>query len=633
MQPTHDTSNQPVKAEKNPVVFWMKNQIAVTFLLDHKPAGNGGPVPAKQPIIDMVLFQKLEEFLHNPNSNPSPVGLRSFKPNEVPRIPGGKYPGDDSPGLNNPRAKYVFPASQGQQIVLTAFFQITDPLDPNTDPQEDHTIRIVNLINEKASTHEGILEISASGVLKISAMPNWVGGGTADVGHGCPITPPIPVDPSDVCSTSSGYHPITLTQPPPEFAYLQETKGDGVTVLVLDTLPQPEDIKAALIRLNASAPGANDLLKDMATDLKELNQLVLPLPAVPSSAAPPAINLFYQTLPSILDEQNNLHQPRTGKDIRGDVVGFPMADHGLSVAGIIRSIAPAANIVCARVLNDYGAGDVHTLIALLELITDQLLLQRGGQDPQTFNPRLIINMSLVVSPYDSQLGCLGVEPVSSDVREGLKTALQALAGLNVIMVAAAGNDSDPREPDPTVTDMMCMPDPPKKGTHYGPRPPAAFADTIRQIISVGAIDGIDPAPYSNYPGKNGVATYGGGLPVRDPHLRQGHTLAQSPIDGLRSVYTSQFYPALYRRDDRAPDEPAEVRYPEFDAPDARAWAYWSGTSFATPIITGFVACMLPTILPTNVGQQVINLAGGNTITWVLDDGTEVSSPVISAQQC
>jgi subtilisin family serine protease len=637
MQPTHDTPTPPVKAE-NPVVFWMKNQIAVTFLLDHKPAANGGPVPAKQPIINMVSLHKLEGFLRHPDNDPSPVGLRSLKLNEIPRMLGGQDPGDDSLGLNNPRAKYVFPASQGQQSMLTAFFQITAPVDPAIDLQEDHTIRVVNLINKMASTPEGILEISAPVVLKISAMPNWVGGGTDDVPHGCPITPPVPVDPTDVCATKPGYHPITLTRLSPEFASLQEANGAGVTVLVLDTLPPREDIDAALTRLNGSAPGANNLLRDMATDLKELNQLVLPLPPGPSSAEPPAINVFYQRLPDSLDEPNNPHQPRTGKDIDGDAVGFPMKDHGLSVAGIIRSIAPAANIVCARALNDYGAGDVLTLIALLEHIKDQLLMQRGNQDPQAFNRRLIINMSLVISPFDSQLGCPEMGPVSSSgVREGLKSALQALADLNVVIVAAAGNDSDPRMPNPAVTDMTCMPDPPQGGKHFGPRYPAAFASTIPQIIAVGAVDKTGlAAPYSNYPGEKGVATYGGSL-LEKKNSSSGHTQLRRPIDALRVVYSASRYPALSRKDDPLQDQPPGD-YPETNKRDDRAWAYWSGTSFAAPIITGLVACMLPAIPPTEARQRVIDLAGRKTIPWLLhdldtDNDINEISPVISVQQC
>ena len=86
--------------------------------------------------------------------------------------------------------------------------------------------------------------------------------------------------------------------------------------------------------------------------------------------------------------------------------------------------------------------------------------------------------------------------------------LQALASLDVIVVTAAGNDSDTR------SGMKCMEM--ADGMRLGPRYPAAFADTIPQVIPVGAIDGTGkPASYSDYPGANGVATYGGGLLMSD----------------------------------------------------------------------------------------------------------------------
>src|SRR5947209_20618874 len=58
----------------------------------------------------------------------------------------------------------------------------------------------------------------------------------------------------------------------------------------------------------------------------------------------------------------------TGKDIYGRHVGFPMEDHGLFIADIVRDLAPEANIECIRVLNDFGVGDLRTLCIALNKI-------------------------------------------------------------------------------------------------------------------------------------------------------------------------------------------------------------------------------------------------------------------------
>ena len=574
------------------VEWWHENQVVLTF---HSPE----PLEAgASRIIDSLNLDELNTFLTEHNYQ-----LKPFTRQDVPRS--HRRDDDDDRGeredeyaastpssqdiaaqsrgadsksntrqLKNRRGKYFFrsPSSAGTSVIAFFHFENTSkaaaPVMESTDgdmpSRDDDTLGIVTLVNR----NRGVIQ--ERHIPPLSAMPNWLNGG-APFGcgtHGCPVSPPLPVP--DSCSVDPGYWPFAIT------GNIPEASNTDLTVFVLDTLPKANQLRNASDAANQNGAAQNLLLSDMVTGMAEQS---------PFDAIPPAINVNYTQLPDILDIPNPM-QPATGKDIYGTLVGFPMVDHGPFVAGIVRSIDSQVKIECVRVLNDFGVGDTTTLINAFEDIQNRFI---NG----TLN-RAVVNLSLVATPSDDELGMspymLEREDMQS-IREALYQSMASLASnYGVVFVASAGNDSDQRPGS--------MPSP----TRFDARYPAAFAyntdsgPAIPQVIPVGAVNSSEEASsFSNYPGPSGIAAYGGELPQPDPSAAQSNVLTSvvpGTVDALRGVYTAEYYPSLYHGDPVPPRVmplPPPEDYPEYPVPDNHAWAYWAGTSFATPIITAIAA--------------------------------------------
>lgn len=255
---------------------------------------------------------------------------------------------------------------------------------------------------------------------------------------------------------------------------------------------------------------------------------------------------------------------------------YDMLDHGLFAAGIAASIAPESRIVLMEVLGRWGVGSLRTVVEALNS-----LLNRPTGRP------MVINLSLTFDiPFGKHVSHRAQVPLFAVqhrlfqaewgwftqwldehepyVRRSLiavEDACRALAANHcAVVVAASGNDSF------------------GASTWCDPRFPAAF----EEVVGVGALDRAQkPAPYSNRPDtpeEVGIITFGGNV---DPNTGSPGTtiddhvaLSADADEGILGLYIGALPGA------QAGTHPED------------GWARWAGTSFATPIVAGFLATAL-----------------------------------------
>lgn len=240
---------------------------------------------------------------------------------------------------------------------------------------------------------------------------------------------------------------------------------------------------------------------------------------------------------------------------------YVMFDHGLFAAGIIHSIAPEATLHLVQVLNDHGVGSALGIWRGLAQVAASL--PAGA---------LLINCSLVLAtPSESELTNTlwanwgspaeiqaAIEATFATLDAPLRwieanrrfanNARQESATTLKPVIAAAGNDWQAGQP----------------------RPPARFPARSDFAFGIGAMKmGVDePATYScisDNPSNIGLMTCGGdALP----------TGFSDPDKGILGIYLGTF--------------PGNGSTPA----NTTQWARWSGTSFATPVVSGTLARLL-----------------------------------------
>ncbi len=209
-------------------------------------------------------------------------------------------------------------------------------------------------------------------------------------------------------------------------------------------------------------------------------------------------------------------------------------NHGLFVAGLIHAVAPKAQLYLVRVLNSHNRGDLFTLLREVFLFLQR---HRGAGS-------MVLNLSLGirVPPPEAGFG------LPAEVR-ALYYLTRAARCLGAVVVAAAGNESGPQ---------MAL--------------PANLPAQWEHVIGVAA---------STAEGRRACFSNRGDLAA------PGGDGARRPLRVAPQAMTEQCVPAV-----RACDGP-ECAYgligPALEDPARTGFIFWSGSSFAAPLVSGLAA--------------------------------------------
>jgi hypothetical protein len=405
---------------------------------------------------------------------------------------------------------------------------------------EEAVIKIVNVLNKSQLPEDAISFVSAS--------PNWLFcSASHGFGDGGPGGLPVPVLKKDknrykfkrdkVKTTKQEGRKILGIKPPE----IDETASHPVNVVIFDTAYHQEVLDIALEKYPSNA-----LLSSLyPSHLKTYTASALGITMPPSPSQSP-------------------HHYSHKKN-------YNMRDHGLFIAGIVQSWCPNAQIYLVEVLNSYGVCTLQGLAQAFDALNNHQII-----DGDREGLPLIINCSLCITfpaACETESSVLleykdyrnqGAAPTTLAV-ENSGLAMEALRLLfegnrirysaqGVRIVAAAGNDGH-------ASDAETSTEPPSA------RYPAAFEN----IVGVGAIEkDTTRAWYSNKadsPPNLGLMVFGGQADSRTNKAVRG--------EGMLGLYIGHF-----------PDETGV--YPD-GIPSTNGLGWWSGTSFATAVMSGMLA--------------------------------------------
>jgi len=345
-------------------------------------------------------------------------------------------------------------------------------------------------------------------------------------------------------------------------------QGDGIRVGVFDTSPFGETAAQAQARgTNTWAPVVEPV--NWVTPALTLTVFMPPLQSA-VMASSPGVSLTH--------------------------VLTDISDHGLFVSGLIHAVAPDSEVQLYPVLDQYGCGNLYTLITRLHTFISQAEVDR--QDGRLNGA--VINLSLGVlkpkntdvigkpaapAPAELQQAQAPAESLPQQLNEAyalLKTDdIQSLAMTmqiayqqGIVVVAAAGNDSWRDE-------YQSQPRPPQY--------PAAYPFVIGVA---GSNAGRQRSCFSNWGDVSAPA--GDGAPG-EVTIVSGTITSTTPVTCAASLNLPLVSVVTNKTG----------QYPQ-------GYAYWNGTSFATPLVSGLAALVLEAgrqqgmglISPGNVGRAI-----------------------------
>jgi hypothetical protein len=407
----------------------------------------------------------------------------------------------------------------------------------------------------------GFIPVDKTTAWIVGASPDWYGMSTTsniplpgggDQVHGSPDDPPVGTGATTAIAT-----------PPPASANI----GAGKTIYVMDSgytssAPLPARIATANVEAYNSLHSVLSLLPGPGG---------IPEDAISAGSSWPPYE-FLQQDPSTMG--------RSGIFPSSDFQPVNLQDHGIAIAELIHYLAPAAQIVLARVLNDYGVGDLLSFLVTLKAVEQAVGSAKG----------VIINLSLNFGPpvaclndfwkaamsgngSDQTLaqhfvtkGCTGTtNDLIANAGRYLTIGLaldDAIQAHHFIIVAAAGNGS-------------------AGNMHAGAALPAAICG----VVATGALvaPGGALATFSNDPTS-------ACLNVNSQQRAQGGQTFYSYLSNGISAKTIGVNLCSWHFTKILPYD---------EAPPANQLALWSGTSFATGIVSGNLAGAGGATLPTS----------------------------------
>lgn len=226
------------------------------------------------------------------------------------------------------------------------------------------------------------------------------------------------------------------------------------------------------------------------------------------------------------------------------------ADHGLFVAGLVHAVAPHSEIELIQVLNEEAVGDLYTINYALA----KFMLQRLVNNAGTLN-NTVMNLSLGFPKPSAQAG------FDPDV-VCFATLLHGAASLGATVVAAAGNASSSSGPLPAEV-------------------PAAYAS----VIGVAASN--KNQGRSCFSNEGDVAAPGGDTYEPRTHQCVDHLIL----------------------DEKGKVKDAMIGVAPHSAPKS-GYAYWVGTSFSAPLVSGLAALVLERRGPQPLANILADVTGG-----------------------